>query len=107
MVDEEADDSKTARAEQHEAKRADKPVNVEEREKVQASEDDNDTTAASSRPVTVTWLDNDGVSHSQRFDQVVIATHAPDALRLLGDQATEEEKELLGKFGYQENEVVV
>ncbi len=38
----------------------------------------------------------------QSFDKVVVATHADDALRLLTD-ASPEEKEVLGAFGYSTN----
>jgi len=41
-----------------------------------------------------------------RFDQVVIATHSDQALRMLGD-ATARERALLEAFPYQENEVVL
>ena len=36
-----------------------------------------------------------------------MATHAPDTLRILGDSVTAGEKEILGCFAYQDNEVVV
>jgi len=39
------------------------------------------------------------------YDYVVMATHAPDTLRLLGDSATDGEKRLLGEFKYKENDV--
>jgi predicted NAD/FAD-binding protein len=41
-----------------------------------------------------------------RFDQVIIATHSDQALRLLSD-ATEEEREILGAIDYQPNDVVL
>ncbi|BCG96743.1 NAD/FAD-binding protein [Mesorhizobium sp. 131-2-1] len=51
------------------------------------------------------WLtDVDGVE--QRFDQVVVATHANQALRMLAD-ASHEEHQLLGSFGYSRNEAVL
>ncbi|HLL11318.1 MAG TPA: FAD-dependent oxidoreductase [Rubrivivax sp.] len=43
---------------------------------------------------------------SQRHDEVVIATHADQALRLLPD-ASEAERRLLGAFGYTENRAVL
>ncbi|GKT25841.1 FAD-dependent oxidoreductase [Acidovorax sp. SUPP3334] len=43
---------------------------------------------------------------SRRFDQVVIATHADQALRLLPD-ASEAESTLLGAFGYSRNRAVL
>ena len=42
----------------------------------------------------------------ERFDQVVIATHADQALRLLGD-ASAEESRLLGAFGYSRNRALL
>ncbi len=43
---------------------------------------------------------------SRRFDQVVIATHADQALRLLPD-ASQAETDLLGAFGYSRNRAVL
>ena len=43
---------------------------------------------------------------SRRYDQVVIATHADQALRLL-PQPSEEEKELLGAFQYSRNRAIL
>jgi predicted NAD/FAD-binding protein len=42
----------------------------------------------------------------ERFDEVVIATHSDQALRLLAD-ATDREREVLGAFAYQDNEAVL
>jgi predicted NAD/FAD-binding protein len=42
----------------------------------------------------------------ERFDEVVLACHADQALTVLTD-ATERERELLGAFPYQRNEVVL
>ena len=51
------------------------------------------------------WLtDFHGVE--QRFDHVVVATHADQALSMLAD-ATREEERLLGSFGYSRNEAVL
>ncbi|WP_326532791.1 NAD(P)/FAD-dependent oxidoreductase [Pseudorhodoferax sp.] len=44
--------------------------------------------------------------HPERFDQVVLACHADQALRLLPD-ATGEERHLLGAFGYSRNLAVL
>jgi predicted NAD/FAD-binding protein len=48
----------------------------------------------------------DGAGRRDRHDAVVIATHADQALRLLGD-ATPDEKELLGAFRYSRSEAVL
>ncbi len=42
----------------------------------------------------------------ERFDQVIIAAHSDQALAMLSD-ASEEEKEILGTFPYQENSTVL
>ncbi|CAH1669535.1 NAD(P)/FAD-dependent oxidoreductase [Chelatococcus asaccharovorans] len=44
--------------------------------------------------------------HPRHFDQVVIATHADQALQLLGDPSSEEQR-LLGSFDYISNEAVL
>jgi predicted NAD/FAD-binding protein len=50
----------------------------------------------------------DGVSvDGERFDHVVLAVHADQALRLLGDGATALERELLSAFPYAPNEAVL
>jgi predicted NAD/FAD-binding protein len=46
----------------------------------------------------------DGATH--QFDQVVIATHSDQALRMLGD-ASDEERQVLGALPYQANDVVL
>jgi len=48
--------------------------------------------------------DADGLAHS--YDQVVIATHADEALALLADP-TAEQREVLGVFGYSVNRTVL
>jgi uncharacterized protein len=45
-------------------------------------------------------------AEAERFDQVVVAAHADQALRMLGD-ATPNEREILGTFRYQENLTVL
>ena len=41
------------------------------------------------------------------FDHVVFACHSDQALRLLGNQATESEREILSAFPYQPNRAVL
>lgn len=42
-----------------------------------------------------------GEDHSEEiYDGCIISTHAPDALKLLGAQATYEESMILGAFQY-------
>lgn len=41
------------------------------------------------------------------FDHVILATHADQALRILGDDATPREREVLGSFRYQSNRAVL
>lgn len=52
------------------------------------------------------WVRTDGAAAPQRFDQVVIATHADQALRLMPD-ATALERRVLGAFGYSRNRAVL
>lgn len=42
-----------------------------------------------------------------RYDQVVFASHSDQTLRILGDEATDAERALLGAIGYQMNEAVL
>ena len=61
--------------------------------------------------VTSVSRDEDGVTVTsaagpERFDRVVLATHADEALDLLADPSPEE-KEVLGAFGYSRNETVL
>ncbi|PKW26729.1 NAD(P)/FAD-dependent oxidoreductase [Phycicoccus duodecadis] len=62
--------------------------------------------------VTAVTRTHDGVEvrtaagRLDRYDRVVLATHADDALRLLAD-ATPAEKEVLGAFRYSSNETVL
>ncbi|WP_246688571.1 MULTISPECIES: NAD(P)/FAD-dependent oxidoreductase [unclassified Mesorhizobium] len=51
------------------------------------------------------WL-NDSEGTEQRFDHVVVATHADQALRMLSDPGDDEAR-LLGSFGYSRNEAVL
>ena len=64
-------------------------------------------------PVTAIERDQDGVSitprggDAERFDEVVLATHSDQALRMLGAGATDREHEILGAIPYQANEAVL
>jgi uncharacterized protein len=59
-------------------------------------------------PVRSITRDADGVTvDGERFDEVVIATHSDQALRMLGDDATDREHEILGAIPYQPNEAVL
>ncbi|HAN98322.1 MAG TPA: FAD-dependent oxidoreductase [Planctomycetaceae bacterium] len=42
-----------------------------------------------------------------RYDHVVLGCHADQSLRILGDQATSTEREVLSRFPYEANEVVL
>ncbi|MFT4075063.1 MAG: FAD-dependent oxidoreductase [Asticcacaulis sp.] len=56
-------------------------------------------------PRGVVLTDAQGVSHIH--DQVIFATHADTTLKILGDEATVAEHEVLGCFRYTPNEVVL
>ncbi|WP_193369018.1 NAD(P)/FAD-dependent oxidoreductase [Pelagibius marinus] len=43
----------------------------------------------------------------EHFDHVVLATHADQTLQILGDDAGQREREILGAFRYQENRAVL
>jgi len=49
----------------------------------------------------------DGHGGVDRFDQVVFATHADTTLRILGPEATAQERDVLGAFRFQDNEAVL
>lgn len=44
---------------------------------------------------------------AEQFEQVVFACHSDQALRILGDQASREERDILGSIPYSDNEVVL
>jgi len=44
---------------------------------------------------------------TEHFDQVIFACHADQALALLGENATEDEKDILGALPYQANDVIL
>ena len=49
----------------------------------------------------------DASGHQERFDHVVLATHADTSLAILGEDASSEERRLLGSFRYTENRAVL
>jgi predicted NAD/FAD-binding protein/DUF1365 family protein len=63
-------------------------------------------------PVSTVLRDADGVTvvdgsgRSDRFDRVVLAVHADQALAMLGDPG-DDEKQVLGAFGYSRNETIL
>lgn len=64
-------------------------------------------------PVTGLRRDADGVElffgrgESERFDEVVLACHAPQALEILGSEASEDERQVLSLFKTQPNKVAL
>jgi uncharacterized protein len=59
-------------------------------------------------PVQAVVREEDSVTvDGERFDHVVLATHADTTLRILGDDATPRERELLSAFPYAPNEAVL
>ena len=64
-------------------------------------------------PVRAIERRSDGVTvvaangHRREFDEVVLATHADTALAILGEDATYEERAVIGGFRYSENRAVV
>ncbi|MDH3595398.1 MAG: FAD-dependent oxidoreductase [Rhodospirillales bacterium] len=64
-------------------------------------------------PIVAVWRTPAGVflrdaaGREQSFDQLVIATHADQALAMLGPDAAAEESRVLGAFRYQENRAVL
>ncbi|WP_341705320.1 FAD-dependent oxidoreductase [Ferrovibrio sp.] len=64
------------------------------------------------RPVRNLWRSADGVTvmaggRMEQFDQVVLACHADQALRLLGGEASPAERRILGAFRFQRNRAVL
>jgi predicted NAD/FAD-binding protein len=49
----------------------------------------------------------DAQGRIRRFDLLVLATHADQAVKILGDAATDAERRVLGAFRYQENRAVL
>jgi len=63
-------------------------------------------------PVVGLRRDGEGVTLAtaageRRFDQVVFACHSDQVLRILGTQASDAEREVLGAIGYRRNSVVL
>jgi predicted NAD/FAD-binding protein len=64
-------------------------------------------------PVERVIRDDDGVAvtprggEPERYDHVVLATHADQSLAILGEDATTRERELLGAFPFASNEAVL
>lgn len=48
-----------------------------------------------------------GDDSQEMFDACIIATHAPDTLRILGSQATSEEVRVLGAFQYAYRYIII
>lgn len=57
------------------------------------------------RPGEIRVLDRGG--EVETYDQVVLATHADTTLRLLGDQASDDERRILGKIRYSRNRALL
>ncbi len=49
----------------------------------------------------------DGNGDRREFDQVVLATHADTSMKILGDSATDQEREIIGSFRYSYNRAIV
>jgi predicted NAD/FAD-binding protein len=49
----------------------------------------------------------DAAGHDERYDHVVLATHADTSLAILGEDASPDERRLLGSFRYTENRAVL
>jgi len=58
-----------------------------------------------SSPPIITIMDSNG--KRDEFDHVIIATHADQALQILGDQATDDERRILGSIHFSKNRAVL
>jgi len=63
-------------------------------------------------PVRAVGRNGDGVSvrtprHDERFDHVVLGCHSDQSLRVLGDEATDDERRVLSSVPYQANRAVL
>ena len=50
---------------------------------------------------------NDDNNVGETYDHVILATHADQALEILGSEATENEKRILGTFQFSKNKAVL
>ncbi|XP_010532681.1 PREDICTED: uncharacterized protein LOC104808651 [Tarenaya hassleriana] len=64
--------------------------------KIRTSREVQSVTTSEDNGVTV----RNGDGSEEVFDRCILAMHAPDALRLLGEQATSDERRVLGAFQY-------
>jgi predicted NAD/FAD-binding protein len=58
-----------------------------------------------SSPPIITITDSNG--KRDEFDHVIFATHADQSLQILGDQATDDEKRILGSIHFSQNRAVL
>ncbi|CAG8497080.1 529_t:CDS:2 [Paraglomus occultum] len=63
------------------------------------------TRTSTSDGVQITVNDNNNVGET--YDYVILATHADQALEILGSEATENEKRILGNFQFSKNKAVL
>ncbi|CAG8839919.1 31526_t:CDS:2, partial [Racocetra persica] len=71
---------------------------------VSITREPSDSSDPTSCPI-ITIIDNKG--RRETFDHVVFATHADQALKILGDQATEDEIRILGNVHFSKNRAVL
>ncbi|CAG8525560.1 24868_t:CDS:2 [Gigaspora margarita] len=71
---------------------------------VSITREPSDSSDPISSPI-ITIIDNKG--RRETFDHVIFATHADQALKILGDQATEEEIRILGNVQFSKNRAVL
>jgi predicted NAD/FAD-binding protein len=62
---------------------------------------------ATSSGATQVWFVEDGRERVELFDHVIFACHSDQAQRILGEDATNKEREILGRIPYQANDVVL
>ncbi|CAG8576761.1 14677_t:CDS:2 [Dentiscutata erythropus] len=71
---------------------------------VSITREPSDSSDPTSSPI-ITIIDDKG--RRETFDHVIFATHADQALKILGDQATEEEIRILGNVHFSKNRAVL